>query len=143
MPTATQEAPGRSHREGFTLVDLFEKFPNDEAAEHWFEAHRWGETGIYCPRCGDFEQVKETPERKPLPYWCGACRRHFSVRVGSPMERSKVPLQKWAIALYLHLSNLKGVSSMKLHRDLGVTQKTAWFMLHRIHEGYDSEPSFA
>ena len=93
-----------------------------------------------CPRCGGVDRCDRVENRRPMPYWCGDCRRHFSVRTGTVMERSKIPLQKWAIAIYLHLSSLKGVSSMKLHRDLGITQKSAWFMLHRIRQAYDTEP---
>ena len=69
-----------------------------------------------------------------LPYYCPSCKRAFSVRIGTALERSKVSLRKWLFAIYLEMTSLKGVSSMKLHRDLKVTQKTAWFMLHRIRE---------
>ena len=72
-----------------------------------------------------------------MPYWCSDCRSYFSVRTGTALERSKVPLRKWAFAIYLELTSLKSVSSMKLHRDIGVTQSTAWFMLHRIREAWD------
>ena len=87
--------------------------------------------GRHCPRCGNTE-TSNAPGG--MPYWCPACRRHFSVRIGTALERSKVPLRKWVFAIYLEMTSLKGVSSMKLHRDLKVTQKTAWFMLHRIRE---------
>ena len=137
---AKQKAPGRADREGITLVQLFQMFPDDATAEKWFEQERWGQTDMYCPRCGSVERIKETPKRKPLPYWCGACRRHFSVRVDSLMGRSHISYQKWAIGIYLHLTSLKGVSSMKLHRDLGIGQKAAWFMLHRIRDAYEQEP---
>ena len=136
-----QKGPGRAEREGISLIELTKMFPDDTAAEKWFEQERWGETGIYCPRCGSLDKIKETPKRQPLPYWCGACRRHFSVRVGSLMGRSHISYQKWAFAIYLHLTSLKGVSSMKLHRDLGIGQKAAWFMLHRIRDAYEQEPS--
>ena len=67
-----------------------------------------------------------------MPYWCSDCRSYFSVKTGTVLERSKVPLRKWVIAIYICCTHLKSVSSMKLHRDLGVTQKTAWFMMHRL-----------
>ncbi len=73
---------------------------------------------------------------KTMPYRCRDCRRYFSVRTGTAMERSKVPLRKWGWAIYLELTNLKGVSSVKLARDLGVSQTTAWFMQHRIREAF-------
>ncbi len=77
--------------------------------------------------------------RKPLPYRCRDCRKFFSVRHGSVMEQSKIPLRKWAFAIYLNATSLQGVSSMKLHRDLKITQKSAWFMAHRLREAFASE----
>ena len=74
-----------------------------------------------------------------MPFHCADCRRYFSVKTGTIMERSNIPVSKWAIALYLYSTNLKGVSSMKLHRDLGITQKSAWHMAHRIREMWDDE----
>ena len=126
------KAPGRFYREGISLLDLFAMFPDEDAATTWFEMDRWGE-GLYCPHCGSCsDRVSIVPSGKPMPFWCGDCRSYFSVRTGTVMERSQIPLQKWAIGLYLYVTNLKGVSSMKLHRDLDITQKSAWFMLHRI-----------
>ena len=132
------KGPGKYYRNHISLTELFRMFPDERTAEAWFEKERWGETGLYCPRCGGCDRVKEAPKRRPMPFWCGDCRRHFSVRIGTVMERSKIPLNKWAIAIFQYLSNLKGVSSMKLHNDLGITQKTAWFMLHRIRMAYES-----
>ena len=71
-----------------------------------------------------------------MPYWCKSCRSYFSVRTGSMLQSSRLPLRKWVFAVYLYVTNLKGVSSMKLHRDLKVTQKTAWFMLHRLRQAW-------
>ena len=129
-------APGRSDREGMTILDLMQRFPTEDAARNWFEQQIWP-NGRYCPHCGSTETF-ENPASESRPYRCKACGQHFSVRLGTVMERSKISLQKWAIAIYLHLTSLKGVSSMKLHRDIGVTQKTAWFMLQRIREAWDS-----
>ena len=126
--------PGKSHRKGISLLDLAEMFPTEEAATKWFEVQMWPvERG--CPKCGSVKTT-ETPNRKPMPYWCSDCRSYFSVRTGTALERSKVPLRKWAFAVYIITTSLKSVSSMKLHRDLGVTQKTAWFMLHRLREAW-------
>ena len=126
--------PGKSHRKGISLLDLAEMFPTEEAATKWFEGQVWP-TERGCPKCGSVKTT-ETPNRKPMPYWCTDCRSYFSVRTGTALERSKVPLRKWAFAVYIVTTNLKGVSSKKLHRDLGVTQKTAWFMLHRLREAW-------
>ena len=113
---------------------LADMFPDEKTAREWFEAHVWPD-GRRCLHCGS-DGTTEKPSGKPLPYWCGACPQHFSVRTGTVLERSKVPLRKWAFAIYLEVTSLKGVSSMKLHRDIGVTQKTAWFMLHRLREAW-------
>ena len=72
-----------------------------------------------------------------MPYWCGDCRQRFSVRTDTLMESSKTSLHKWAIAIYVIMTNLKSASSMKLHHDLGITQKSAWFILHRIRQAYE------
>ena len=132
------KAPGKSEREGITLLELFEMFPTEQAAIDWFEKERWGDTGMFCPHCGGVDRVQRVASGKPMPYRCGDCRGYFSVRTGSLMERSKISLQKWAIAIFLVTTSLKSVSSMKLHRDLGITQKSAWFMLHRIRKAYDT-----
>ena len=130
-------APGRSDREGMTILDLMQKFPTEDAARNWFEQQIWP-NGRYCPHCGSTETF-ENPASESRPYRCKSCGQHFSVRLGTVMERSKISLQKWAIAIYLHLTSLKGVSSMKLHRDIGVTQKTAWFMLQRIRKAWEGD----
>ena len=70
-----------------------------------------------------------------MPYRCRDCKRYFSVKTGTILASSKLPLQKWVWAIFLEMTSLKGVSSMKLHRDLGIAQKTAWHLLHRIREG--------
>ena len=132
------EGPGKAHRKGLSLTELFQKFPDEPSAERWLEEVRWSK-GMYCPQCGSMDKVIPRKNRKPEPYWCGDCRRHFSVRTRTVMEATNIPLQKWVIAIYLHLTTLEGVSSMKLHRDLGVTQKTAWFMLHRIRHAWSDQ----
>ena len=128
-----KKGPGKVHRKGISVLQLFDMFPDEEAASNWFEELRWPNGERYCPRCGS-EHTRETPKRKPQPYWCSGCRSYFSVKIGTIMESSNLPLRKWVIALYLLSTNLKGVSSMKLHRDLGVTQKTAWMMAQKIRE---------
>ena len=131
-------APGRSFRSGLSLIDIMDMFPDEVSATKWFESIMWP-TGRCCGHCGSTE-TSEVPNAKPMPYWCKDCRSYFSVRTGSAFHRSKVPLRKWAIAVYLELTSLKSVSSMKLHRDIKVTQATAWFMLHRIREAWNSGP---
>ena len=134
----TQKAPGKHYREGISLIELFERFPDNKTAEAWFEKNRWGEAGkpSYCPLCGCNEKVRPVPSGRPTPYWCGDCRRNFSVRTGTVMARSHISLQKWAVGIYLWSVSLKGVSSMRLHRDLKITQRSAYFMSHRLREAW-------
>ena len=138
------KAPGKSFRKGISLVKLFEMFPDNEAAEQWFVETRWPD-GIRCAHC-DSENVNTKASHKTMPYRCNACKKRFSVKTNSLMHASNISYQKWVIAVYLVTTSLKGVSSMKLHRDLEITQKSAWFMLQRIrafyieaHEPFDGE----
>ena len=130
------KAPGKSHRVGITMLDLAQMFPDENVARAWFEGIIWAD-GRVCPNCGS-DDTHEASHAK-MPYRCRACRRYFSVKTGTVMAQSPIPLQKWAYAIYLDVTSLKGVSSMKLHRDLGVTQKTAWFMQQRIREAFAAE----
>ena len=108
----------------------------DKAREH-LEAQRWA-NGVYCPHCGNADQDRiakmEGKAHRPGLYNCRECRKQFSVTVGTVFERSKVPLNKWLIATRLLTSSKKGMSAHQLHRTIGVTYKTAWFMFHRIRE---------
>ena len=132
------KAPGRSERNGLTIKQLMAKFHNEEAARTWFEGRIWAD-GRKCPLCGSDDTVENGGKSDARPYRCRTCKRYFSVRIGTILERSHVSLQDWAIAIYQHLTSLKGVSSMKLHRDIGVTQKTAWFMLQRIRKAFEND----
>ena len=133
------KAPGKHYREGLSLVELTQLFPDNPKAEQWFVKTRWP-NGPTCPRC-ESPNVETVRTRKPQPYRCRSCRKHFSVRTGTLMESSNLGLQKWAIAFYLLATGLKGTSSMKLHRDLKTTQKTAWFLAHRIRETWGKSGS--
>ena len=114
-------------------------FTDVEAARKHLEAQRWP-NGPICPHCGachkdDIALVKgkKRSHRAGL-YYCNLCKGTFTVTVGSVFERSKVPLNKWLLATFLMTSSKKGMSAHQLHRMLGVTYKTAWFMAHRIRE---------
>ena len=112
----------------------------DKAREH-FESIRWSK-GVYCPHCGNADEAKITKmegksHRKGLRI-CNECREHFTVTVGSVMERSHIPLRKWALGFFLMASSKKGVSAHQLMRTLGIgSYRTAWFMAHRIREAMD------
>ena len=132
------KAPGKSDREGISLMALADMFPTEKSARDWFEARVWPD-GRYCPKCGSVRT--HDAGHNDMPYRCSDCRAYFSVKTGTVMGGSHLPLRKWVFAIYLHLTSLKGVSSMKLHRDIGVPQKTAWFMLQRIREAWESDDS--
>ena len=128
------KGPGKYYRKGLSWVEFTRRFPDDESAEKWFIASRWPH-GVHCPGCGsDNVQVRKT--RKPQPYRCRDCRKDFSVKTDTLMHNSPLGCQIWAMAIYLLTTGIKGVSSMKLHRDLGITQKSAWHLAHRIRENF-------
>ena len=110
-------------------------FKDDETAREHLEAIRWPD-GPFCPHCGEAEQIRQMQGKSHRPglYNCRSCRKPFTVTVGTLFERSHVPLHKWFQAVYLLCSSKKGISTHQLHRMLGVTYKTAWFMTHRIRE---------
>jgi transposase-like protein len=119
-----------------------EIFTDETAAREYLEANRW-EDGPFCPHCGETEKVHrlEGDKHRVGLHQCNSCRKQFTVTVGTVFERSKVPLNKWLLATYLLSSSKKGISSHQLHRMLGVTYKTAWFMTHRIREAMkDTSP---
>ena len=134
------KAPGKSHRQGLTIIQLFQLFPDDAAAEKWFEKQRWPEERC-CPDCGS-TNTAIVASRKPMPYRCRDCRHHFSVRKGTVMQSSKLGLQKWAVAIYMMTTGLKGASAMKVYRELGITYKTSWYLMQRVREGFFGEAGF-
>ncbi len=134
--------PGKSHRKGISIASLMKQFPDDETAEKWFIEQRWGDQ-ITCPKCGS-HNIQVKAKHPQMPHRCRTCRKFFSVKSGSVMEGSNLGYQHWVIGIFLMTTNLKGVSSLKLHRDLGITQKSAWYMLHRLREVYtDSQVKFS
>ena len=129
-----QQAPGKHYRSGISLMEIFRIFPDDATAEAWFVERRWP-AGVCCVECGS-TNVQTGAKHKTMPYRCRekGCRKRFSTKHGTVMQSSKLDFQVWAVALYMLSTNLKSVSSMKLHRDLSITQKSAWHLAHRIRE---------
>ena len=123
--------PGKSDREGITIIELGDLFPTEGSAREWFEKQIWPD-GRHCPNCGSLRTHEASHAKSP--YRCTDCRGYFSVKTNTIMNKSHLPLRKWVFAIYLEMTSLKGISSMKLHRDIGVSQQTAWYMLHRIRE---------
>lgn len=118
------------------------RFRNENAARDHLEALRWP-NGAACPHCGGTERNSRLHGKAHRPglWFCGDCRSQFSVTVGTVFERSKIPLHKWMLATHLLCSSKKGISSHQIHRILGVTYKTAWFMTHRIRHAMADPPT--
>ena len=132
-----QKGPGKHYRKGLSLIEITRMFPDDTKAEQWFIGNRWPD-GVTCPKC-ESDNVQVRPTRKPQPFRCRDCRKDFSTKTGTLMQGSNLGFQTWAIALFLLTTGLKGTSSMKLHRDLKITQKAAWHLAHRIRETWKDE----
>jgi transposase-like protein len=115
-----------------STFEFFQKFPNEEAARLFFEKRRWNDEPV-CGHCGSLS-VTECKDHKPMAYRCKDCRKHFSVRTGTVLAESRLPLLKWLLAIYMLTSARKGIPSTQMARELGVTQKTAWFLAQRIRE---------
>ena len=121
-----KSGPGKSYRKGITLAEAARMFRTEEPAETRFVERRWP-NGVICPHFGSCHTSHRT-NCKPMPYHCQTYRNYFSVRTGTVLRKSKLPLSKWRLRFYLYSTHLKDVSSMKFHRDLGITQKTAWHL---------------
>jgi len=130
------------------LADLGQHFSDEDEARAYLEKARWPE-GPVCPHCGAMKKIyKLTPKAPPAPnparrddrkrtlrkgVWkCGACRKQFTVTVGTIFEHSHIPLDKWLLAVHLLCTSKKGSTANDLHRELGVTYKSAWFLERRI-----------
>ena len=133
-----KSGPGRHYRRGLSLTEIVRRFPDEQAAHAYFVSVLWPD-GPRCPRCGT-GNVLVGAKHPTMPFRCRPCRRFFSVKTGTVMEGSKLGLQTWAIAIYLLATGIKGQSSMKLHRDLGVSQTTAWYLAHRIRQAWSADP---
>jgi transposase-like protein len=118
--------------ETISLYQFFQRFPGEEAARQYFEGNRWGGE-VSCPHCGSLS-VAQIKSLKPMPYRCRDCRQHFSVRTGTVLAESRLPLHKWLMAIYMMTTARKGIPSTQMARELGITQKSAWFLAQRIRE---------
>ena len=123
-------------RSTISTFQLFALFPDEETARQYLEGRLWP-NGPMCPDCKSGERVSAlgvSATRKPGYYRCLACDFDFTIRTNTIFERSKVPLNKWVYAMYLLVTARKGISSLQLAKEIGVTQKTAWFILGRLRE---------
>jgi transposase-like protein len=115
-------------RSTISTFQLFELIPDQETARVWLESRLWPDG---CPVCGTGDRIGT---RKGGYYRCNQCLEDFTVRTGTVFERSHIPLHKWIYAMYLLVTARKGISSLQLAKEIGITQKSAWFMLHRLRE---------
>ncbi len=113
-----------------STFEVLQMFPDQETARKYLEARLWPD-GVKCPHCQSGERITT---RKGGYYRCNACSEDFTVRTGTIFERSHVPLHKWLYAMYLLVTARKGISSVQLSKELSITQKSAWFVLHRLRE---------
>src|SRR5271157_17191 len=131
--------------ETLSLATLSPLFADEEAARKFIESKRWPDGCPVCPRCGSEKAYALTPKegsKRPVRkgvYCCAKCRKQFTVRIGTIFEDSHIPLNKWLMAFHLMNSSKKGISSMQLHRELGITLKSAWFLSHRIRESMNEK----
>ena len=134
-----KKAPGKGYRQGITLKQIMQMFPDNATAEQWFTKQRWP-NGVCCPACGSVN-VQSGCKHKTMPYRCREkeCTLKFSAKTGTVMEGSKIGFQDWIIAAFEIMTSLKSVSSMKLHRDLGITQKSAWFLAQRLRSALSQD----
>nr|VFK39117.1 MAG: Transposase zinc-ribbon domain-containing protein [Candidatus Kentron sp. TC]VFK49379.1 MAG: Transposase zinc-ribbon domain-containing protein [Candidatus Kentron sp. TC]VFK59519.1 MAG: Transposase zinc-ribbon domain-containing protein [Candidatus Kentron sp. TC] len=115
-----------------SAFDFFQKFPDQNAAISYLEDLRWGASPV-CPFCGETSVGRMNRDNGEY-LRCHGCNKHFTIRTGTIMERSHIPLHKWLFAMYLIVTARKGISSLQLSKELGITQKSAWFLLHRIRK---------
>ena len=134
-----QNAPGKHYRKGLSFVQVIDLFPDDEAAREWIKSQVWPD-GPFCPKCGSLD-IQTPIKHRTMTHRCRDCPNYyqFSLKTGTAMQGTKLGYRVWAVAIYLLSTNLKGVSSMKLHRDLDITQKTAWHLAHRIRESWSNK----
>ena len=138
-----KSGPGKAYRKGLSLVQLLKMFPDEDTARKWYEKQVWPQ-GPYCPRCGTFN-VQSNIKHPTMTHRCRECpnRKMFSVRTGTILQSTKLSFQEWVIAIYLFTTGIKGTSAMKLHRDLGISYKSAWHLAHRMRKAFETEsPKF-
>ncbi len=128
----------KNERKRVSLYEFMSRFETEQDAMAYIESRRWPDFRV-CPKCNS--EKTSTASHKTMPYWCRSCRSYFSVKTGTLMEGSNLKYKQWLMAIYQLSTSLKGVSSTKLGNDVGVNQPAAWFMAHRIREGWANNVS--
>ena len=125
-------------RDTLSIMALMDLIPDNATAEQWLEDQRWPDGQRVCPDCRS-TNCQVVSNRTPMPYRCRDCRSYFSVRKGTCMQSSKLSHRTWVLAIYLIQQHPKGCSSHQLAKDLGIPQKTAWYLAHRIRTAWHQE----
>jgi transposase-like protein len=120
-------------KDTISTFELMQKFPDNESARKYIETRRW-RNGVTCPSCNNSEKITARSGKRIGYYICRKCKNEFTVRTSTIFERSHIPLHKWLYAIYTFVTSRKGISSLQLSKEMGVTQKSAWFILQRIRE---------
>ena len=115
-----------------SILEVLKMFSTEHKAVKWLESVRWNNKPV-CSHCGCIDNINRAKSKKHT-YWCCNCHNHFTAKTGTVMQSSKMPLQKWVVAIYYVLTARKGISSLQLSKELDITQKSSWFMLQRIRE---------
>ena len=123
--------PKKRRAKTIGVLEFTRIFPDEDAAVQHVESVLWGGATI-CPRCSHDDRIRDG--QKPYQRWCGRCRKYFSVKVGTVMEASNLPVRVWLLAMYYLVTARKGISSLQLSKELSITQKSCWHLLHRIRE---------
>ena len=133
------KAPGKAYRKGLTLLHVIAMFNEEQKAKEWLAEQRW-KGRPQCPHCGS-TNVQSWIKHPSQTHRCRDCpkRTMFSIKTGTVMEGSNLSYRNWAIGIFQFATHLKGISSMKLHRDLGISQKAAWFMLQRLRKAFEQD----
>ena len=117
-----------------SIPEFHEHFSTEESCADFIERERWGDSPV-CPKCGVIKVYRISGK---MPFKCGGCKEKFSVRTGTIMENSRISLKKWLLAINLMTTARKGISSVQFAKELGVTQKTSWFLANRIRKACES-----
>lgn len=120
-------------KDTISTFELMQKFPDANSARKYIEFRRWGDSPT-CPACGNDKNITARKGKRLGYFLCRDCKKEFTVRTGTIFQRSHIPLHKWLYAIYMVVTSRKGISSLQLSKEIGVTQKSAWFLLQRIRE---------
>ena len=136
MSNKKPKGPGKNYRKGITIFQAMDEiFATEEKSRLWLESIRW-KKGIHCAYCGS-TRISDNQKHKTMDYRCKDCRNFFSVKTNTVMHRSPLPYRVWTMAIYFIDTQLKSNAAMKFYRDLGVCQKTAWFLAHRLRAAWN------